>query len=156
MFMGMAALLAYWLWRARLAGRWWGFGMGWWAAMLIVMSLLCKKLGAFILMAGGVGTMYLSRFTVRNVLIWILILTPIAYMTARATVLWSADGLVNQIAHSISDRRADSLQTRLTNEDRLSAKALQRPVFGWGGWGRNRVYNKYGKDISITDGMWII
>src|SRR5207244_6020829 len=33
----------------------------------------------------------------------------------------------------------------------------QKPLFGWGGWGRNRVYNAaYSKDITITDGGWII
>jgi len=42
-------------------------------------------------------------------------------------------------------------------DDILVAKALERPVFGWGEWGRARVYRKSdGKDIVTTDGLWII
>jgi hypothetical protein len=29
-------------------------------------------------------------------------------------------------------------------------------LFGWGGFGRNRVFDEYGKDFSITDSLWII
>ena len=45
---------------------------------------------------------------------------------------------------------------RLKNEDLLSKKAFEQPWFGWGGWGRSRVFNDEGTDISITDGRWII
>ena len=54
------------------------------------------------------------------------------------------------------EERADSLDYRLENEDLLIAKALQRPILGWAGWGRNRVYDETGKDMTITDGYWII
>ena len=34
---------------------------------------------------------------------------------------------------------------------------MEKPLFGWGGWGRNRVFSKEdGKDLSITDGQWAI
>ncbi len=33
---------------------------------------------------------------------------------------------------------------------------MQRPVFGWGGWGRARVHDENDKDVSVTDGLWII
>jgi hypothetical protein len=45
---------------------------------------------------------------------------------------------------------------RLENEAKLSAKARQQPWFGWGGWGRSRIFDDYGKDISVTDSLWII
>ena len=38
----------------------------------------------------------------------------------------------------------------------MAAKALQQPWFGWGGWGRNRVHDEWGQDVSITDGLWIL
>jgi hypothetical protein len=48
----------------------------------------------------------------------------------------------------------------LDNEEMLSKKARQRMMFGWGGYGRNRVYetNWEGEriDISVTDSLWII
>jgi hypothetical protein len=43
------------------------------------------------------------------------------------------------------------------NEDKLLAKANEKPFFGWGTWGRNRIYDEVsGRDVSITDGEWII
>ena len=43
----------------------------------------------------------------------------------------------------------------------LLAKTAERPVFGWGSWGRGRIYKthwtgKFDYDLTITDGTWII
>jgi hypothetical protein len=65
--------------------------------------------------------------------------------------------LVSRVASSISPDRMNSFSARVENEDALLAKANQKPLFGWGGWGRNRIYDKWtGQDISVTDGGWII
>ena len=44
-------------------------------------------------------------------------------------------------------------------ENLLAAKALEQPIFGWGGWGDNTVYyfehTAYRKQVP-TDGLWII
>jgi hypothetical protein len=57
----------------------------------------------------------------------------------------------------ISEDRAKSFEVRVQNEERLVAKANQKPWFGWGGWGRNRVYDNWtGQDITVSDGGWII
>jgi hypothetical protein len=61
------------------------------------------------------------------------------------------------LARLISDERAASLAFRFENEDKLLSKALERPYFGWGRFGRNRVYDvEGGQDVSVTDGRWII
>ena len=42
-------------------------------------------------------------------------------------------------------------------ETLLAAKALEQPVFGWGGWARSSVYFSKDKLKQVpTDGMWII
>jgi hypothetical protein len=62
-----------------------------------------------------------------------------------------------EVASDVSVQRAGSLQTRFDNEDQLLAKAWERKWFGWGRFGRNRVYNGWmGADTSVTDGYWII
>lgn len=63
---------------------------------------------------------------------------------------------VMQLALDIDPQRASSFQTRLENEEKMLAKALERPVFGWGGWGRSRVYDEFGNDTTIADGAWVI
>jgi len=64
---------------------------------------------------------------------------------------------IEAAASLISEQRAQSFGFRLDNEDILLDRANERPLFGWGGWGRNRVYDpETGDDISVTDGAWII
>ena len=41
-------------------------------------------------------------------------------------------------------------------EKLLISRAIQRPVFGWGGWGRSAVYFTNTGKMVETDGMWII
>jgi hypothetical protein len=56
-----------------------------------------------------------------------------------------------------SEDRAQSLKFRLDNEDILLERANEKPVSGWGGWGRSRVYDKEeSKELSVADGAWII
>jgi hypothetical protein len=59
-------------------------------------------------------------------------------------------------AASVNEDRAGSLQFRFDNEGRLLERASQRPLFGWGRWGRSRVYDESGSDIGVTDGRWTI
>ena len=42
------------------------------------------------------------------------------------------------------------------DEARCIGRALESPIFGWGGWGRARVYDDEGRDVTVTDGLWII
>ncbi|OUR71046.1 hypothetical protein A9Q78_10495 [Methylophaga sp. 41_12_T18] len=64
---------------------------------------------------------------------------------------------VINVATSFDQSRAESLEFRFENEEILLEHSRERFFFGWGGWGRNRVYNeKTGKDDSVTDGRWII
>ena len=52
--------------------------------------------------------------------------------------------------------RAESLSTRFESETMLAEKAMQQPAFGWGRWGRWRIYDEYGRDITTSDSLWII
>jgi hypothetical protein len=60
-------------------------------------------------------------------------------------------------AATIDRNRADSLNLRFVQEKLLLERASERLWFGWGGYGRNRVYeSEVGRDVSVTDGQWII
>ncbi len=74
----------------------------------------------------------------------------------RGSGLVPVDTLVSW-SSAISQDRAESLAFRFRNEDILLARANEKPLSGWGGYGRNRVFDdETGRDVSVTDGMWII
>jgi hypothetical protein len=120
--------------------------------------LLCKSLGAF-LIAAALGPLLLMLKNRRIVSICSLIaLVIVLYPEVRGVGLVPT-GAASELASSISADRANSLNFRLENEDQLLDKANERPVFGWGSWGRNQIYKAgWQGDVvtSITDGTWII
>ncbi|NDU99464.1 hypothetical protein [Pseudoroseicyclus tamaricis] len=60
-------------------------------------------------------------------------------------------------ASSASHDRAASLNYRFVNEDMILQRAEQKPLFGWGGWGRNLVRDPdTGVQLSVPDGQWIV
>jgi hypothetical protein len=69
---------------------------------------------------------------------------------------WVPITAISQWAYNYSPERGESLEFRLNNEDVLLTKAQERPLFGWGGWGRSRTYDEEGRTFDITDGYWII
>jgi hypothetical protein len=87
--------------------------------------------------------------------LFILASIPILYVGNTITGFRDLSGLV-EVVRKIDADRAGSLQTRLSNESQLVRRALQRPILGWGGWGRHRVLDDEGRDISITDEAWLV
>ncbi len=70
--------------------------------------------------------------------------------------VYDGRSIADFVEQNVSADRANSLRHRLNNEDMLLSRAFESPLFGWGGWGRNRVYDENGKDLTVTDGLWII
>ncbi len=155
MWMTSASLIGLWLWSSGAIKRLAGLPIGPVLLVLLITTVLCKSAGALALLALGAAAMYFTRYTRTSImLLAVLALAPL-YMTLRAQGLWSGRELVEWSA-SINQDRADSLLGRLENEDRLLEKELQRPLLGWGGWGRWRIYDQTGKDLTISDGLWVI
>ncbi|QJW92703.1 O-antigen ligase domain-containing protein [Frigoriglobus tundricola] len=120
-------------------------------------TVMLKSTGALGLGLVGGAVLVLGRLTGLRVWLVALALLPPVYVAVRATGTWSGESLVTAVGENIEEDRARSLEFRFINEDLLVAKALERPLFGWGGWGRNRVYDEEtGGDSSTTDGLWII
>lgn len=118
--------------------------------------VLVKSLGAWVLVAAAVGALLLSQSSRRPVFLIALIALAPAYIGARTTGVFSGKSVVRIVESQINASRAESLEFRLKNEEMLMERAWQRPLLGWGGWGRNRVTNESGDDVSVTDGLWII
>jgi O-antigen ligase len=89
----------------------------------------------------------------------VLALIALTYPATRMLQIFPTNTIVD-IAASLSPDRAGSLKFRFDQEDALLNKASERPLFGWGRYGRNRIYeeNWWGDavDATVTDGRWII
>jgi hypothetical protein len=123
---------------------------------LAVLLVLCKSIGALVLgvMALPVVLLMGARMQVR--IAAILALLVLSYPVLRAVDLVPDDRL-RAMAGMVSESHAGSLGLRLTNDAALMDRAMERPVFGWGTWGRNRVHDpETGADLSITDSYWMI
>jgi hypothetical protein len=124
-------------------------------AYLAAILVLQKSMGALIYCSVAVPLVRFTqpRFQLRiaAVLVSVALLYPMLRLADLfpTRVLYDASSLV-------SGDRAESLEYRFDNEERLLQHASQRLIFGWGSWGRNRLYDEYGKDTSVTDGQWII
>jgi hypothetical protein len=80
----------------------------------------------------------------------------IAYPVLKGAGLIPIDWILEQ-AGKVDPERANSLRFRLDNEDILMERALEKPLFGWGSWGRNHILNPVtGMIETVTDGRWII
>ena len=124
--------------------------------LLIFTNIMMRSMGAISLLIIALLVVYISNKTKTTFLVLILLIVPLLYMFTRTTGIWDGRNLSNAVSQQYSSERSGSLQFRFDNETILIRKALQGGFFGWGGYGRSRVYDETGKDISVTDGLWII
>lgn len=132
-----------------------GLAKIWTAIYLPAMVVICKSSGAIIY---GILFWPLLLFSKRFRIIVpaALSLMALLYPVLRGTDVFPADELV-EYAEGFNEERALSLWFRFDQEYQLMARARERPLFGWGGYNRNRIFDPgTGEDLSITDGDWAI
>jgi hypothetical protein len=156
LWMMAASLMGVWLWRTGAIERLWGVPLSWLVPVLLVTTVMLKATGALFLLILGIGLLFSTRWFRTCFLVLFLIVSLVLFASVRASGVWDGQQAVYVSSLASNQERADSLKFRFDNENILSAKARLRPIFGWGGWGRARIYDENGKDISVTDSLWII
>jgi len=159
MWMMAATLLGIVLWRTKVIKKLWNYPMNWLVPVLIVTLILVKSTGAYLYVLTGIGVWFISRWLSIALPLLLLSVALSFYLYLGATGELYTIPQVNDflVASQISNNdRSQSLAFRIANEKILSAKAQQRMTFGWGDSGGNRVYDAMGRDISVTDSLWII
>lgn len=123
---------------------------------LAVLLVLCKSLAS---LAYGVVLAPIVLFAPVRWQVRIAVLfgfVAVVYPMLRNFQVVPLDALLAW-AESISAERAQSLAYRFGNEEQLLARAAEKPLFGWGGWGRSLIRDgETGEILSIPDGRWII
>lgn len=121
-----------------------------------VLLVLCKSVGAMILAAVFLPIVAFLRAKRVAMIAAAACVMMLLYPAIRSAGLVPTV-TISELTGSFSSDRQGSLGVRLINEDLLLTRAAEKPIFGWGSWGRNRLYSpEDGKDLSITDGAWII
>lgn len=156
----LAMLCAYWviisaaLYRAKDAAL---KNRGFWIMLyLFVVLVLCKTLGALVLTLIFMPCVLFLNTRKQLKIAAVLAYIVLFYPMLRTEGLIPINGIAD-LAKSYNEDRAGSLIVRINNEEMLLELAAEKKYFGWGGWGRNRIYDeRSGRDITITDGFWII
>jgi hypothetical protein len=159
-WMAAATLISGWMWHS---GDLPEFTLGpfslrpaYTVGILAVTTLLCKSSGAIGLGAVGAAILYLSVKFRTRLLLGGLLSAPALYVYLRIWGGWTGMELADAIGQYFDRERSASVIFRLENENLLINRAMESPVFGWGGWGRSRVFDEDGRDVTVTDGLWII
>lgn len=118
--------------------------------------VICKSLGALILTLVFVPVALLARPRLQLALAATLAMLVLAYPLLRGAGLVPTEALVSTV-EQFNPERAQSLDYRFTNEDRVLTHVEDKPLFGWGGWGRFMVHDPAtGQSMTVVDGQWVI
>ncbi len=156
LWMNAVTLIAIWLWRTGQLKRLAGLPAGAITAMLVFTAVLCRSTGATLLLLLGLGSLWVCWRTKTKWAMWAMLAIAPTYYTLRISDAWSGNNAVELVRSLFGEDRAGSLWYRFMNEDFFIAKALQRPLFGWGGWGRIFVYDEAGGKLTVVDQLTII
>ena len=124
-------------------------------AYLSGVLVLCKTFSAMIYAYGGGALIYFTSAKTQMRVALAIACFTLAYPVMRSFDVFPTQALTSFFG-SASEDRSESLAFRFENEDILLDHAMERPMFGWGGYGRNRVFSDDQRDVSVTDGLWII
>ena len=159
MWMMSATLIGFWLWKAGTLKELWGIPIYWYVLALVITFVLVKSTGAYALLLLGVVLLFIVSWwrTALPLLLLVALLSGYLYLGGTGGLgPQQTEQLVTVAAQVTNPDRAQSLAFRLQNEYQLSERARQQPIFGWGGWGRARIKDRFGRSRSITDSLWII
>jgi hypothetical protein len=154
-YLCIAAIAAMTLYReARREGRatpFWLVGAIW----LLVVLFLSKNFGAMMIAVVLTAAVFLlGRRSL--LLIGLAVAAVVMVYPILRGAGWIPVDTVHEFIQSINADRAASLKFRLDTEDALLARASEKPLFGWGSWGRDLLHDPAtGNLVSIVDGIWV-
>ena len=131
--------------------------VAWWVCAIYLMGVLvlCKSMASILYGFAFAPAIAFLTTRMQMHLALALVLLVLAYPVLKAGDAVPEDRIL-ELAEGVDAERANSLRFRLDNENVLMDRAMERPFFGWGSWGRNHIYDASGTILTTTDGRWII
>lgn len=151
----MAIIAAIGAYRARVGSvdpKFWLLVAGW----LFLVLAISNSLGAFLLAIAFVPVALFFSTRAQPIIAACIGLVILVYPALRERGLVPVETVVN-LAENVNESRAQSLAFRFENEQDLLDLVSERPLAGWGGYGRGMLWNEWtGEASTIVDGYWII
>jgi hypothetical protein len=123
--------------------------------MLFVLAL-CRSAGPTLYAIAMFPLLLLAPPRLQMIAAAVMAVLVLSYPILRGAHLVPIDQIL-AFADGLSPDRAYSLRFRIENEEVLLARAQERPIFGWGGYGRAFTHDPItGKTLNIADGAWVI
>ena len=156
MWMTNATLMGYSFWKFGTIKQIWGIPIPRLLLALFVTAVFCKSTGALSLLAIAIVTLSLTRRLKTRLVLLAMVAVPLLYCVTRTLDLWSGQEVVALARATVGEDRAGSFDYRLSMERILIDRAMERPIFGWFGNGRNLLWYSNGVIKSVPDGWWVI
>ena len=116
---------------------------------LIVVLVLCKSVGP-----GFLGFVFVTAMAWASVRLvkGLTVFTTVVVVGYPLLCLYGLfpHNLLVSMVEPFDVSKSGSLAFRFFHESQLLDLALEKPLFGWGGWGRHRL------EDSVTDGYWVV
>jgi len=126
------------------------------AIYLFGVLFLAKTLGALVYAVALVPLVLLFGRKTQLLAAVLMAGLAIGYPLLKGADLVPKEGLLSAAA-MVDEDRANSLRFRFDQETILMERAYEKPLFGWGIWGRNHILDENtGQILTVTDGRWII
>jgi hypothetical protein len=155
-FLASTVIAAAALWKIKIAATRRFSPFMSWAYLLVIMVL--QKSSASLLYS--ILATALIKFTTPKLVSKISVIFSyifLAYPILSLLGLFPHEGILHFLGNFQSTDRLDSLAFRFTNETLVLDHAKDKMFFGWGGFGRGRIYlEEPPLGYGITDGGWII
>ena len=155
LWMNVTAVAAFWLWQTKQLVPLPRLSPRMTFALMFVTAILCRSIGAIVLLFSGIGLLWFCRRTNRKWAMWCALCLAPLYYSVRIPNLWTGEGVVALVDATVGSSSAGSLNYRLTYEQVFIKRALEHPAFGWDGWGRNFARDENGYLPGI-DSLWVI
>lgn len=124
--------------------------------ILIALVPLCKSLGVILYSLLLIPALLFLPARVHLLFGLLVSVLVLAYPMMRGAGLIPTQALVERVEQFNPDR-AQSLEYRFDNEDRVIAHVRDKPLLGWGGWGRFMPHDpETGTSRVVVDGLWVI
>ena len=133
-----------------------GLPAGWSTLYLVVVLIFCRSTGAICLCLITLPVVLRGRPRSQLRVAILLATICVVYPGLKLAGLFPDQAIEEFTGHHLGAQRAESITVRFDSEKRLIDHTRERLWFGWGGFGRNRLYNESGQSTIIIDGYWII